>query len=365
MTKLCGFYQKNANHPVDLESQSNSSRCLLHNQPHLSRLVAGKHINSYRLILVKRLFLVVIISLLLVACGRNTTTATPAIPDASNQVDPPPPVSNEGAQGEVLVEVNGQPITRNQYERELARFQAGQAALGIQPDDEAAYRQQVLDLLVENELIRQRAAAQGITISDGQIDAEIEDTLNDLLNDGQAETPAEAQEYFEGWLQGNYYTREEFREIIRLTLMTQQLREPVIASVPVTAEHVRARHILVNSREDAEEVLTRLNNGEDFSALAAEYSVDVTTASNSGDLGWFARGSLLVPQVEEVAFSQDPNQISDIIETDWGFHIIQTLEFDDNYEVTQETRQRLIEDAIEQWRLGLRTDASIVEVNPI
>lgn len=312
----------------------------------------------------KRTILVLLISLLLAACGRNNN-ATPEIPETNNSIEAPPPVSNEGEQGQVLVEVNGQPVTRNQFERELARFEAGQAALGIQADDEAAYRQQVLDLLIENELIRQRATAQGIIVSDEQIDAEIEDTLNDLLSDGQAETPAEAQEYFEGWLQGNYYTREEFREIIRLTLMTQQLREPVIASIPETTEHVRARHILVNSRDVAEEVLGRLNAGEDFAVLAAEYSVDVTTASNAGDLGWFARGGLLVPQVEDIAFNQQPNQISDIVETDWGFHIIQTLEFDANFAVTQETRQRLIEDAIEQWRLGLRTDASIVEVTPL
>lgn len=314
----------------------------------------------------KRTIFVILISILLVACGRNNNPPTPEPPNPdSSPVEAPPPISNEGEQGQVLVEVNGQPITRNQFERELARFEAGQAALGIQPDDEAAYRQQVLDLLIENELIRQRAQAQGVSISEEQIDAEIEATLNDLLEDGQAATPAEAQEYFEGWLQGNYYTREEFREIIRLTLMTQQLREPVIASIPQATEHVRARHILVNSQAEADEVLARLNAGDDFVVLAAEYSVDVTTADNGGDLGWFARGGLLVPEVEEIAFSQQPNEISGVIETDWGYHVIQTLEFDASFEVTQETRQRLIEDAIEQWRQGLRTDASIIEVTPL
>jgi len=306
----------------------------------------------------------IIMTFTLSACGgRNSGPATPEFP--SGDVNAPPPVSNEGEQGEVLVNVNGQPITRNAFERELARFQAGQVALGIVVDDEQVYRQQVLDLLIENELIRQRAQERGITVSEAQIDGEIEATLNDLLTDGRARSPEEAQEYFEGWLQGNYYTREEFRDVIRLSIMSQQLREPIVATVPTTAQHVHARHILVNSQDEADDVLNRLNEGQDFGGLAQEFSVDVTTNNNGGDLGWFPRGGLLVPEVEEVAFGQQTGQISGVVQTAWGYHIIQTIEFEDNREIETETRQRLIEQAIEQWRLGLRTDATIEQVNPL
>ncbi len=248
--------------------------------------------------------------------------------------------------------VNGQPISLEAFNREVARFEAGQVALGFEVADEAAYRQQILDLLIEQELIRQQAAQQGISVSN----AEVEDVINAMI----AET---GQEYFNGWLQTNYYTLEEFREVIRLDLLTNRLLEPVVNAVPTTAEHVHARHILVNSETEAQAVLTRLQNGEDFAALAAQFSVDVTTRDNGGDLGWFPRGGLLVPEVEEAAFNLQPGAVSGVIRSAWGYHIVQTLEFDPNREIEYETRQRLIEKAIEEWRQNLRTGADIQVVS--
>lgn len=249
---------------------------------------------------------------------------------------------------QVAAYVNGQPISMDAFNREVARFEAGQVALGFEIADEAAYRQQILDLLVEQELIRQQAAQKGISVSD----AEVDEAINAMI----AET---GQEYFNGWLQTNYYTLEEFREVIRLDLLTNRLLEPVVNAVPTTAEHVHARHILVNSETEAQAVLTRLQNGEDFAALAAQFSVDVTTRDNGGDLGWFPRGGLLVPEVEEAAFSLQPGAISGVIRSAWGYHIVQTLEFDPNREIEFETRQRLIEKAIEEWRQSLRVGADI------
>ncbi len=233
-------------------------------------------------------------------------------------------------------------------QRELARFEAGQAALGFEVSDPAGYQQQVLDLLIEQELIRQEAARQGISVSDEAVDAEI----NSMIQES-------GQDYFNAWLASNYYTLDEFREVIRLDLITSQLVAPIAQSVPSVAEQVHARHILVNSQAQADEILGRLMAGEDFAALAAQYSVDVTTRANGGDLGWFPRGGLLVPEVEEVAFSLQPGQTSGVVATAWGFHIVQTLEYDPNREVAPETLQRLVEKAIEEWRLGLRNGASI------
>ncbi len=249
---------------------------------------------------------------------------------------------------QVAAYVNGQPISMDAFNREVARFEAGQVALGFEIADEAAYRQQILDLLIEQELIRQRAAQAGISVSDAEVD--------EIINAMIAET---GQEYFNGWLQTNYYTLEEFREVIRLDLITNRLLEPVVNAVPMAAEHVHARHILVNSETEAQAVLTRLQNGEDFAALAAQFSVDVTTRDNGGDLGWFPRGGLLVPEVEEAAFSLQPGAVSGVIHSAWGYHIVQTLEFDPNREIEFETRQRLIEKAIEEWRQSLRVGADI------
>ena len=267
---------------------------------------------------------------------------------------PPLPADNPNAgesAGEVLdvvASVNNQPIAGTTYVRELARFEAGQAALGMQSSDPATYRQQVLDMLIDQELIRQEAARQGIVVGDETVNAELQDVVNEF-----------GQEYFDGWLAGNLYTPEEFREVVRLELISNQLVDQIITGVPTTVEHVHARHILVNSQAEADAILARIQAGEDFAALAQAHSVDVTSKDNGGDLGWFPRGGLLVAEVEEQAFSLAPGQLSGVITSAWGYHIIQTLEFDPAREIEYDTRQRLINQAIEAWRLSLRNGADI------
>lgn len=295
-----------------------------------------------------RIFPVVLLVLLLAGCGGGPGLTPPAnfTPNApQTDVTLPDPIPTSTA---VAAYVNGQPISLDAFSREVARFEAGQVALGFEIADENAYRQQILDLLIEQELIRQRAAQQGLRVAD----ADVEATINAMIQET-------GQEYFNGWLQTNYYTLEEFREFVRLDLLTNQLLDPVVNAVPTAAEHVHARHILVNSETEAQAALNRVQAGEDFAALAAELSVDVTTRDNGGDLGWFPRGGLLVPEVEEAAFGQAPGAISGIVRSAWGYHIVQTIEFDTNREIEYETRQRLVEKAIEEWRQALRVGADI------
>jgi parvulin-like peptidyl-prolyl isomerase len=286
------------------------------------------------------------LTLLLAGC-RTREVPTPPL-----SFTPAPPQAGEtqpemGGQEPVAL-VNGQPITLEQLSRELARFEAGQAALGFEVSDEAGYRQQVLDMLVENELIRQYAAGQGITISDEEVDAEIGLMIGEY-----------GEEYFNSWLQSNYYSLDEFREELRLSLISQRLMPAVVDAVPTTAEHVHARHILVNTQADAESILAQLQGGADFAELAGRFSTDVTTRDRGGDLGWFPRGGLLVPEVEEVAFSQQAGQLSGVVPSAWGYHIVQTLEYDPAREVDPVIRDRLRQQAAEQWKEGLRSGADI------
>jgi parvulin-like peptidyl-prolyl isomerase len=283
-------------------------------------------------------------ALLLAACGQSVLTPPPPS-------GPAPDTAPTDPATEVAATVNGQPITVDSFRAELARFEAGRTALGFEVADQGSYEQQVLDLLIEQELIRQLAGAQGIAVTDAEVDA----VINGMIADT-------GQEYFDAWLAESYYTPEEFREVIRLDLTTQQLIAPIVDGIPTVTEQVHARHILVNTQSQAEEVLARLQAGEDFGALAAEYSVDVTARDNGGDLGWFPRGGLLVPEVEEAAFGLQPGQTSGAVQSALGFHVIQTLEFDPARPVEEDQRDLMVRRAIETWRLGLRSGANVEQL---
>src|SRR5205814_4206865 len=100
-----------------------------------------------------------------------------------------------------------------------------------------------------------------------------------------------------------------------------------------TPEQVRASHILFKTegkddaavKAKAEEVLKQAKGGADFAALAKKYSEDEASAKNGGDLDYFGRGRM-VPEFDQAAFAMEPGQISDLIKTQYGYHIIKLVE---------------------------------------
>lgn len=117
---------------------------------------------------------------------------------------------------------------------------------------------------------------------------------------------------------------QDLRDIIAADLLREKLLDSVITDLDTMQEEVWARHILVDSEDIAQEVLDKLDAGEDWSTLAAEYSQDEGNKDNGGDLGWFTNDRMVAP-FSEKAFALETGEISEPVETTFGFHIIQSL----------------------------------------
>jgi parvulin-like peptidyl-prolyl isomerase len=117
---------------------------------------------------------------------------------------------------------------------------------------------------------------------------------------------------------------QTFRNLIRAYILRQRLTEEITADINPTPEHVWARHILVEDQETAQELYDRLQEGESFAELAQEYSIDTSNSERGGDLGWFTYDQMVEP-FADAAFSLEIEEISQPVQTDFGWHLIQVI----------------------------------------
>jgi parvulin-like peptidyl-prolyl isomerase len=119
---------------------------------------------------------------------------------------------------------------------------------------------------------------------------------------------------------------EYYRAYFKAQILERKLRDAITADVPRTETQVWARHILVSDGQTADEIVQRLKNGEDFAALALEYSKDPGSAQNGGDLGWFGSG-VMVPEFEAAAFALEKSGdfTTNPVQSSFGYHIIQLI----------------------------------------
>lgn len=290
------------------------------------------------------------------AAVESGTVAPPTLPPAAvatNTPTPEPTLTPTPAEPLAAL-VNGEMITLADYEAELARYEQAQASLSPDTPPPDSYRTQVLDALIERELILQAAAASGVRVTDAMVDERLAELRGAAGESGS----------FEEWLTTNGWTADEFREALAAEMITGEIVSQVTAGVPTTAEQVRARYIQMDDQVVAQDVLTRARAGDDFAFLAQQNSVDRVTGENGGDLGFFGRGDLLVPEVEEAAFALQPGEISDLIAVSDAagatvYYIIMVTERDPARALTADARYELLQAAFDEWLQTLWEAATI------
>jgi len=186
-----------------------------------------------------------------------------------------------------------------------------------------------------------------------------ESAATDVLTPTPTEAPMAARVNGEGILLSDYESElrryQAGADEVQIDVADDAARQQVLNYL-TTAEQVHARQILVDSENMALAVLRRLEVGTSFSDLAYEY--DPLTG---GDLGWFPRGYLFQPAVEEAAFALEPGQYSGVIETNYGFHIVGVIERDQQRELKGDALLAAQRTAIETW-LADRRDQSAIEI---
>ena len=154
----------------------------------------------------------------------------------------------------------------------------------------------------------------------------------------------------------------DLREIFRTEILREKLQAEITEDLVPVEEEVWARHILVETEEEALEILDLLEEGADFHELAAERSIDDSNSAQGGNLGWFDDDTM-VPEFSEAAFELEVGEISEPVETNFGFHIIQSLGKRESQIPPQEFTQEK-ESAFTAWlgeKRNARTDIIIYD----
>ncbi|MCX7622857.1 MAG: peptidylprolyl isomerase [Thermomicrobium sp.] len=148
------------------------------------------------------------------------------------------------------------------------------------------------------------------------------------------------------------------RLVVRPLLAREKVQRALEERIPLRGEQVHARHILLATREAADQALADIRSGADFAAIARERSIDSDTAPNGGDLGWLPRG-YMPPAFDDVAFSLQPGELGGPVQTEYGWHLVQVLERDADRPISVRMLEALRARAFDRWLEEQRKTSTI------
>jgi peptidyl-prolyl cis-trans isomerase C len=294
----------------------------------------------------KRSTLVVLLTIfiplfLLSACNnaRSESTHTPGatwtagIPvETSHPTESPIPPTPTATQVPLAATVNGEEITLAEFQAELSRFQSSVTISGTILASDTNIN--VLNELIDQTLLAQAATENGFTVNEATLQTKI-NSLETALGDAKA---------LDDWKTAHGYTDADFQRALKRSIQAAWMRDQIIGSVQESAEQVHVIHILFPTKEEADAAYTSLVQGADFKELAR--SNDPITG---GDLGWFPRGYLNEPAIDEAVFSLQPEQYSTVINTQVGFQLFYVAEREANYPLEPDARRTLQVEKLRTW----------------
>ncbi|TAH24737.1 MAG: peptidylprolyl isomerase [Cytophagales bacterium] len=244
----------------------------------------------------------------------------------------------------IIAKVDNQIVLKSELELTFLQFMA--SAQGQNPE---MVKCKVLESLVMNKLLAAKAEIDSVTVDREQVERELTDRMNYFIQSIGSERKLE--EYYGKTID---QLKADLKKQVKEQLLIKKMQRSIVDKVKVTPAEVKkyfnaipkdslpyfsteveigqilkapipTKQDKLEVRQKLEELKAKIQAGEDFCALATRYSEDPGSAANCGELGFFPKGSL-VPEYEGVAYKLKPGELSSIIETEYGFHLIQLIE---------------------------------------
>lgn len=274
---------------------------------------------------------------------------------------------------DIVAKVNGVDITKDDFEK--TSLKVGQEYEMIFGEDvwnsevdggqifKDVFKEEILNVMISQELVSQQAKKEGIVVTDQEISNEVKSFMDYI---------GKMPNYLE-FLQENHIDDEFLKSHFKQNLIFEKYRNKIMSETEIEEsklkryydehineykkEEIKASHILISTlnamkeplseeeaakkESEAKALLKRLKSGEDFEKLAKEYSEDEASAANGGDLGYFAKG-VMVPEFEEAAFKLKKGEISDIVKSSFGYHIIKIYDKKEEVASFEEERENIL-----------------------
>ncbi|MFA5840346.1 MAG: peptidylprolyl isomerase [Candidatus Margulisiibacteriota bacterium] len=266
-----------------------------------------------------------------------------------------------GGTSKDVVKVNGNAVSQEQYRQILNRI-AQQFGMQVTPQNMAFVENLALGQSIDYAIILAEAK-KNVKISGKEVDMAIDSIMK--------QQKIENKQQLEKALTQMGLTFAKFKDLIQNEMLVQKMVMKIREEAKLTPDdlrEVRASHILVSLEALSNDLLKRIKGGEDFSALAKKYSIDTASAAKGGDLGFFQTGAMVEP-FEKAAFSMKVGEVSPVIKTQFGYHIIKVTDsklrmVTKGQDVEKAAAADKQNKAFQKWFMEKRSKAKVEIISP-